>query len=141
MEFAKTLTTISQRHLLRLELNQEVLSVVQDTRRITSPSARTRALRFLRQKLRGLDLDVLRERLEDFAHPSTRRTSTPAEDWRRRLLDGGEAELALFLQQHPSADRQRLRALVRNARNASAVSKDKALGALTQALGEALLAR
>ena len=140
MEFAKTLTTISERHLLRLQLSEEVLRVVQDTRRISSPGARARGLRLVRQELRGLDLGLLRERLEDLSHPHARRASTPADDARRQLLDGGEAELAAFLEQHPRVDRQRLRTLLRNARNASAASKNKALGALTQALRDALSA-
>jgi ribosome-associated protein len=140
MEFAKTLTTISERHLLRLELSEEVLRVVQDTRKISSAGAKSRALRLVRQELRGLDLGLLREKLEDLSHPSTRRATGPADDWRRRLLDGGEAELAAFLTEHERADRQQLRTLLRNARNASAASKTKALGALTQALRNALSA-
>jgi ribosome-associated protein len=140
MEFAKTLTTISERHLLRLELNEQVMRVVQDTRRITSPGARARGLRLVRQELRGLDLGLLRERLEDLSHPSARRASTPADDWRRRLLDGGEADLAAFLEQYSHAERQQLRTLLRNARAAGPASKTKALGALTQALREALSA-
>lgn len=140
MDFAKTLTTISERHLLRMQLSEEVLRVVQDTRRISSPGARGRALRLVRQELRGLDLGLLRERLEDLSHPNARRASTPADDLRRRLLDGGEAELSEFLAQHPRMDRQRLRTLLRNARNASAASAHKALGALTQALRDALSA-
>ena len=140
MEFAKTLTTISERLLLRMELSEQVLRVVQETRRITSPGARGRALRLVRQELRGLDLGQLRERLEDLSHPNARRASTPADDWRKRLLDGGEAELATFLETYASAERQQLRTLLRNARNASAASKNKALGALTQALRDALSA-
>lgn len=140
MEFAKTLTTISERHLLRLQLSDEVLRVVQDTRRISSPGARARALRLVRQELRGLDLGLLRERLEDLSHPNSRRAPTPADEWRKRLLDGGEAELAAFLEQYAKAERQRLRTLLRNARTAGPASKTKALGALTQALREALSA-
>jgi ribosome-associated protein len=140
MEFAKTLTTISERQLVRLQLSEDVLRVVQDTRRVTSPGARARALRLVRQELRGLDLAQLRERLEDLSHPSTRRASTPADDWQRRLLDGGETELAEFLAGYPRGDRQKLRTLLRNARAASAASKNKALGALSQALRDALSA-
>lgn len=140
MEFAKTLTTISERHLVRLDLSEEVLRVVQDTRKISSPGAKSRALRLVRQELRGLDLGLLREKLEDLSHPNARRASTPADDWRRRLLDGGEAELAEFLEQHARADRQQLRTLLRNARAAGPTNKNKALGALTQALRTALSA-
>jgi len=139
-EFAKTLVTISERHLLRMELSEAVLSVVQDARRISSPGAKARALRLVRQELRGQDLGLLRERLEDLSHPNARRASTPADDWRRKLLDGGETELAAFVEEHPRADRQRLRTLLRNARKAAAASSNKALGILTQALREALSA-
>ena len=141
MEFAKTLTTISERHLLRLQLSDDVLRVVQDTRKITSPGARARALRLVRQELRGLDLGLLRERLEDLSHPNARRASTPADEWRRRLLDGGEADLAAFLEQYPRAERQQLRTLLRNVRNAGPASMNKAVSTLTQALRDALSAR
>lgn len=140
MEFAKTLTTISERQLLRLELSDDLLRVVKDTRLITSPTARARGLRLIRQELRGLDLTQLRERLEDLSHPNTRRASTPADEWRKRLLDGGEAEFAEFLNQYAQAERQHLRTLLRNARSAPAASKNKALSALTQALRNAMSA-
>ncbi len=137
-DFAKTLVDMSERHLLRMQLTADVLQVIQETRRINSPGARARALRLVRQALRSQDLGLLRERLEDLSNPNARKASTPADDWRRKLLDGGEAELAAFVADHPRGDRQRLRTLLRNARNASAASKNKALGMLTQALREAL---
>lgn len=143
MEFAKELVTISERHLLRLELSEEVLQVIQDSRRITSPGAKSRALRLIRQEMRNLDLVALREKLEDLSHPNQRRrASTPADDWRKRLLAGGEADLGDFMAENPKADRQRLRTLLRNVRNASDVpaSMNKALSALTQALRDALAA-
>jgi ribosome-associated protein len=137
-EFAKTLTTISERQLLRMQLGEELLRVVQDTRRITSPGAKNRALRLVRRELRGLDLQQLRERLEDLSHPSTRRAPTALDDWRARLLDGGEAELASFIEAHPSVERQRFRTLLRNAKKADAEAQKKALVVLNQALRDAL---
>jgi ribosome-associated protein len=137
-EFAKTLVTMSERHLLRMELGEELLRVVQDTRRITSAGAKNRGLRLVRTQLRGLDLQKLRERLEDLSHPSTRRRTTPVDDWRARLLQGSEPELAAFLAEHPRVDRQRLRTLLRNAKKAAADVEKKALLALNQALREAL---
>ena len=139
-EFAKTLTTISERLLLRMELSEPVLRVVQDTRRITSPTAKARGMRLVRQELRGLDLTLLRERLEDLSHPNARRAATPADEWRKRLMDGGEADLAAFVEAYPRTDRQRLRMLVRNARKASLAANNKAVGNLTQALRDVLSA-
>ena len=130
---------MSERHLLRMQLGEELLRVVQDTRRITSPGARNRGLRLVRTQLRGLDLQQLRERLEDLSHPKTRRAASPVDDWRARLLGGGEPDLAAFLEQHPRVDRQRLRTLLRNAKKADAAAQKKALSALNQALREALV--
>ena len=138
-EFAKTLVTMSERHLLRMQLGEELLRVVQDTRRITSPGAKNRGLRLVRTQLRGLDLQKLRERLEDLSHPSTRRAPSPVDDWRARLVGGGEPELAAFLEAHPRVDRQRLRTLLRNAKKADTAAQKKALAALNQALREALV--
>jgi ribosome-associated protein len=137
-EFAKTLITISERHLLRMDLGEELLRVVQDTRRITSPGAKNRALRLVRTQLRGLDLQQLRERLEDLSHPSTRRAPTPVDAWRVRLLGGGESELAVFIAEHSRVDRQRFRTLLRNAKKAEPDAQKKALVALNQALRDAL---
>jgi len=137
-EFAKTLVTMSERHLLRMQLGEELLRVVQDTRRITSPGAKNRALRLVRSALRGLDLQQLRERLEDLSHPSTRRAPTALDDWRARLLEGGESELATFIDTYPKVDRQRLRTLLRNAKKSDPVAQKKALGVLNQALRGAL---
>jgi ribosomal 50S subunit-associated protein YjgA (DUF615 family) len=129
-EFAKTLVTISERHLLRLQLGEELLRVVQ--------GARGRALRLVRKELRGLDLQQLRERLEDLSHPSTRRAATPVDDWRAKLLNGGEPELAELMAEHPRVDRQRFRTLLRNFKKASPEAQKKALAALNQALRDAL---
>ncbi len=143
-DFAKTLLTISDRHLARLELAEDLLQVVRDARKIESPIAKNRALRLIRKEMRDLDLEALRLRLEDLSHPSTRsaqraaKTPSALQGWRERLLGGGEPELAAFLDEHAAADRQRLRTLVRNARKADAAASKKALAALDQALREAL---
>ena len=123
-----------------MELPEPALRVVQDARRISSPTAKARALRLVRQELRSLDLSLLRERLEDLSHPNTRRASTPIDEWRTRLMDGGEADLAAFVEAHPRGDRQRLRTLIRNARKASIASNNKAVSTLTQALRDVISA-
>jgi len=143
-DFAKTLTTISERHLERLELTEDLLQVIRDARRVESPIAKNRALRLIRKEMRALDLDELRQRLDDLSHPSTRQAQRAAkapsavDAWRARLLTGGEPELAAFVSEHAGADRQRLRTLLRNARKAGAGGDKKVLGSLNQALREAL---
>ncbi|HEX3775851.1 MAG TPA: ribosome biogenesis factor YjgA [Polyangiaceae bacterium] len=137
-DFVKTLITISERQLLRLELGEELLQVVQDARKVTSPNAKSRALRLVRKEMRELDLDELRQRLEDLSHPSARRAPSALDTWRERLLVGGESAIDAFVLEHPSADRQRLRSLLRNAKKTDAPAQKKSALALTQALREAL---
>ncbi|HEY4103831.1 MAG TPA: ribosome biogenesis factor YjgA [Polyangiaceae bacterium] len=137
-DFVKTLTTISERQLLRLELGEELLQVVLDARKVTSPNAKNRALRLVRKEMRDLDLDELRQRLEDLSHPSARRAPSALDAWSERLLAGGETALDAFVLEHPNADRQRLRSLLRNAKKTDAATQKKSVFALTQALREAL---
>ena len=60
-EMAERLVKLSDRVLERLELPEEVLETLADTRRIKSPAARNRSLRALRIALRGCDPALIRK--------------------------------------------------------------------------------
>ena len=55
------------------------------------------------------------------------------ERWRDRLVAGGDADLQAFIEEHPAADRQRLRTLLRQARG-EGKGAAKALKAVFQEL-------
>ena len=120
-KLAETLATLSGAQLSRVPLSEELAAEVSRTRAVTSHIARKRATQFLAKQLRKLDetdLDPIRRALE---HDRAQAHHDAAalhrlETWRARLIDAGDAALDELLALHPSADRQRLRQLARNAR-------------------------
>ena len=120
-ELAEALAVLSDAQLMRVPLADEVRDEVVRTRAITSHIARKRATQFLAKQLRKLDeseLEPIRAALE---HDRSKAHHEAAvlhrlETWRARLIEEGDAALDALLALHPSADRQHLRRLARNAR-------------------------
>lgn len=119
LELAEALVALTPAQLSRVPVPESTLPHIEDTRRITSHIARKRQLAFLAKQMRKLDegeLQAMRDALDEKSAAS--RTEVAAlhrvEAWRDRLVDGGDEALAQFLDEHPQADRQRLRQLVRN---------------------------
>ena len=106
--------------LEKLPMDDALRAHVRDAARITSPIARKRAVAFLAKQMRKEEdetLAAIRDALDANSEGSRRQVALMhrAEDWRVRLIDGGDDALAAFIDEHPGADRQRLRQLVRNA--------------------------
>lgn len=119
-KLAETLATLSDAQLARVPLDDELRDEVQRTRAVTSHIARKRQTQFLAKQLRKLDdeaLEPVRRALEHDRATALREAAAlhRVEQWRKRLLDGGDEALSAFLAEHSSADRQQLRQLVRNA--------------------------
>jgi ribosome-associated protein len=118
---AETLAALSDAELSRVPLGDDVRGEVVRTRAVTSHIARKRATQFLAKQLRKLDEDELapiRAALENDRAKAHHEAAAlhRLEAWRTRLIDEGDAALDELLALHPSADRQHLRALTRNAR-------------------------
>lgn len=121
LALAHTLTEKTPTELEKLPLGDALRGHVMDARRITSPIARKRAVAFLAKQLRKEDddtLEAIRQALDANSEGSRRQVAQMhrAEHWRSRLMEGGDAALAAFIHDHPEADRQLLRQLLRNAR-------------------------
>ena len=106
--------------LEKLPMDDALRAHVRDAARISSPIARKRAVAFLAKQMRKEEdetLAAIRDALDANSEGSRRQVALMhrAEDWRVRLIDGGDDALAAFIDEHPGADRQRLRQLVRNA--------------------------
>ena len=120
-ELAEALASLSDAQLARVPLDDALRDEVQRTRVITSHIARKRQTQFLAKQLRKLDdteLDPIRAALEHDrvqAHHETAELHR-IEAWRDRLIAEGDAAFDDLLALQPSADRQHLRQLVRNAR-------------------------
>ena len=120
LALAEKLATLSDAQLGRLPIPDGLLPHVVETRRMTSHGARKRQTAFLAKQMRREDddtLDAIRDALDAGGEAARRETARMhrAEYWRERLLSEGDDALGELLGEHPGADRQQLRQLVRNA--------------------------
>ena len=120
LALAHVLVGKSVPELEKLPIDDDLRAHIRDAARITSAIARKRAVAFLAKQMRKEDddvLDAIRDALDANSEGSRRQVALmhKAEDWRSKLLQGGDEELSAFIDENPAADRQRLRQLVRNA--------------------------
>ncbi len=120
LALAHVLVDKTASELDKLPMDDDLRGHVLDAARITAPIARKRAVAFLAKQMRKEDdaaLDAIRDALDANSEGSRRQVAQMhrAEGWRTRLLEGGDEALTAFIDEHPDADRQRLRQLVRNA--------------------------
>jgi len=122
LELAGQLAELPPSRLARLELPDDVLREIDNTRRITSHVARKRQLAFLAKVMRRYDeADFASVRAELGENREKQRQETAAmhrlEALREQLVgEDGDAALSTLLDRHPAIDRQHLRSLIRQAR-------------------------
>jgi ribosome-associated protein len=120
LALAQQLSGLSASQLAKLPIPEDLLPHIRETQRITSHVAHKRQLAFLAKQMRREDdatLDAIRDALDAGGEAGRRETALlhRVEGWRDRLLADGDIALADLLVEHPDADRQHLRQLVRNA--------------------------
>ena len=120
LALGEKLVALSEAQLAKLPIPEDLLPHIRDAKRITSHVAHKRQLAFLAKQMRREDdeaLDAIRDALDVGGDAARRDTAAlhRVETWRERLLADGDAALAELLTEHPAADRQHLRQLVRNA--------------------------
>ena len=120
LELGGKLAALTDAQLAKLPIPEHLMPHILETRRITSHIAHKRQLQFLAKQMRREDeetLDTIRDALDEKGEAARRDVAAMhrVEHWRERLLDDGDEALAAFLDQYPTADRQHLRTLVRNA--------------------------
>ncbi len=122
LHLAQELVNLSPAQLEQLPLDDELREEVLRSRGVRQQIARKRQIQFLAKQLRTLEADELEPLRAALAHDrdlARREAATMhhVENWRERLIDQGDEALSELLQEHPHADRQHLRQLVRNSRN------------------------
>ncbi|GAB3646482.1 hypothetical protein GCM10028813_06750 [Ramlibacter alkalitolerans] len=113
----------------RLELPESLATALEDLKRISNFEGRRRQLQYVGKLMRNLDPEVLqaaRDALEEQRGGSAQQTLAlhAAEKWRDDLIASDDA-LQNWLQVHPGADVQQLRALIRQARKDAAPTQDE----------------
>jgi ribosome-associated protein len=137
-DIGEELVALSAERLSALDLPQNLLDAVLDAKRISKFGALRRQMQYVGRLMREVDPDPIRARLDAWKGLSTEETARlhRMERWRTRLLEDDRA-MEELLAEHPGADSQRLRALVRNVQREAAAGKPpKSYRELFQALRE-----
>jgi ribosome-associated protein len=118
------LVDLAPAQLDAMAIPAELLAAVREAQRITSHEARRRQMQYIGKIMRKVDPEPVRIALAGIAGQSAaaRARHRRLEDWRVRLL-ADDAELTSFAAEHPGADLQGLRTLIRNARKEIAEGK------------------
>ena len=115
-DLAEALLELPQAELARIPVPERLLEALDDTRPIRKHEALRRRKQYLGKVMRNIDPEPIRNALEQLkqqARAETARFHT-VEQWRDRLLGGGDDAINALLQEH-DGDRQHLRRLIRNA--------------------------
>ncbi len=142
---AEKLVALPAAQLARLPIPEDLMPHIVETQRITSHIAHKRQLQFLAKQMRREEdevLEAIRDAMDEGGEAARRETALlhQAEQWRDRLLADGDQALADLLDAFPTADRQKLRQLVRNAIDEKAKNKPpRAFRDLFRELRELLL--
>ncbi|WP_430390834.1 ribosome biogenesis factor YjgA [Dyella sp. 20L07] len=121
LALANQLIELPPSKLAKLELPEDVLREIAQTRRITAHIARKRQLAFLAKVMRRHDTEVfdgVRAALGENRERQRQETAAMhrLEATRDRLLADSDVAMGELIEQYPSIDRQHLRSLVRQAK-------------------------
>ncbi|MDX8403195.1 MAG: ribosome biogenesis factor YjgA [Mariprofundaceae bacterium] len=116
-ELGKRLVELEISTLKSLELPEEILHTIIDTKQINSNHARKRQFKLIGKYLRSIDTTELVQLIEkrDLQHQKGVSEFHHIEKWRDRLIGEGTPAMSEFLDKHPDVDRQQLNQLVRGA--------------------------
>jgi len=118
------LARLSEAQLESIELPEDLREALLEAKGISSHEAKRRQMQYIGRLMRGLDPAPIRARLGEIEGSSAQATARHRrlESWRERLLGDDEA-LTEFAAEHPGADLQALRTLIRNARKEAGEGK------------------
>ena len=126
-KLAEELTHLTGEQLSAMEMPAEIETAIAEAKKMPSTKpARKRQLKFITAKLRSIELDNVMETLERLKTKSAHgvREHHQAESWRDKLIASeGNDVLTELLNELPTADRQHLRQLQRNAQKEAKAEK------------------
>jgi ribosome-associated protein len=127
-DLASTLLQMSDSQFNRIPFPEVLDIALRQGRKIKSHVARKRQMQFIAKLLRQHDLTPIMDAIaldRDQLRQNTVRFHV-LEQWRDRLIEMGDAELAEFCTANPKANRQQLRQLVRNVQKEQNLEKPPA---------------
>lgn len=125
-ELAEEMSALSPAQVRTLELPEKIHNAVTEVSGMAHTGARKRLLKYIAGQLHKLeDTAPILEKMDRIRNKSAHavREHHVAERWRDRLIAEGNDALTELLDEHPGADRQVLRQLLRNAQKEAAAGK------------------
>jgi ribosome-associated protein len=113
------IAVLTSERITSLNLPEKLELSIREIAKMPHKNARKRQLKFIAQQFYKMESDVepIMEKVAKFTNQSSHavREHHIVEKWRERLLTQGQNALTELLDEHPHADRQHLRQLIRNA--------------------------
>jgi len=125
-DLGKRLAALPAEHLARIPLDDQLLEAIALAKRIQNKrSALKRHYQFLGKLLRARDTDPITAALTEIDQESQQSIQRHhrAERWRDRIIEQGNEAIEALLEEIEHADRQKLRQLWRNYKNAPTDSR------------------
>jgi ribosome-associated protein len=112
------LVKLPKEQFAKIKLPETLHDAVAEGRRITQHGAHKRQLQYIGKLMRNIDAADIREQVDTLEGHSKQAAANlhHIERWRDDLLAEGDNALERLLTEFPSADRQYLRQLIRNAK-------------------------
>jgi len=122
---SEELSELPSTQLKALELPDIIYKALNEASGMPHKSARKRLLKFITGQLNKIDIEPYLEKLARMKSQSAHavREHHIAERWRARLINDGNAALTELLNDHPHADSQQLRQLIRNIKKETELAK------------------
>lgn len=123
-ELGEELVALNKERLAQLDLPESLLDAVKEAKRITKFGALSRQMQYIGKLMRDVDPEPIRAKLAEWAGQSKELNAKfhRLESLRERLLENDSA-FGEVAEQFPLADLQRLRTLIRNARQEKIANK------------------
>jgi ribosome-associated protein len=125
-ELGAELMRLTASELATLDLPERLFAAIKEGHRLTANEAKRRHLQYIGKLMRTVEVEPLKLAIKNAQTKAQKATSEfhEIEAWRDRLIAGDDTVLQQFLELHPTADRNHLRQLIRNAKQDIAKQKD-----------------
>ena len=122
---SEEISELSVTQINTLELPENIHKAILEVSKMPHKGARKRLLKYITGQLNKIDVDPILEKLARIKNKSAHgvREHHIVERWRDRLVNGGQEALTAFLNEHPEADRQQVRQLLRNIQKETETNK------------------
>ncbi|PSW04564.1 ribosome biogenesis factor YjgA [Photobacterium lipolyticum] len=123
-KLGEELVALTPNGLAKIPLDEELLSSIKDAQRFKN-EARRRQLQYIGKVMRSIDIEPIQAALDKLNNKHSQQTVAlkKLEQKRDRLIENGDSMINAIMVDHPEADRQHLRQLVRQANKEKAQSK------------------